>query len=267
MVGIATVAAYPVLLQVEEDSERCFRLNIPEDDDSHLVFLPIPNEDQIEDEALESWYFEEVYALTKAKSDKLPEALLHEPPAEVARLQSDFLREREDNVSKLQIRLTDHPNGFQQTSSQFFSYKAKYFQPHVINYVRRLSRAKRRGMEDATVYGFHICLTNKDTENQVEVIFDSVLVSEHLDDDAANFRKDEHLTPLEQSLDQSIDAAQTVLREMKFLEMREARMRQTAESINGRVRWFSYLSVGILLSVTYVQVTYLKRYFQKKKLM
>jgi hypothetical protein len=51
------------------------------------------------------------------------------------------------------------------------------------------------------------------------------------------------------------------------MEKREARMRVTADSINSRVRWFGYLSVAVLLVVTYLQVTYLKQYFHKKKLM
>jgi len=44
-------------------------------------------------------------------------------------------------------------------------------------------------------------------------------------------------------------------------------MRKTSESINFRVRFFSYVSVIILGVVTYLQVTYLKRYFRKKKLL
>ena len=85
--------------------------------------------------------------------------------------------------------------------------------------------------------------------------------------ESSTFEKKQHLTPLEEALDKSINAANTVIREMKYMEKREARMRVTADSINSRVQYFSYLSVAVLLGVTYVQVTYLKRYFHKKKLM
>ena len=78
---------------------------------------------------------------------------------------------------------------------------------------------------------------------------------------------EEHLTPLEESLEKSIMAARNVLKEMDYMESREKRMRVTSDSINTRVQWFSYLSIGILLVVTYGQVTYLRRYFHKKKLM
>lgn len=101
----------------------------------------------------------------------------------------------------------------------------------------------------------------------IALISDKPYDTEDGSDGKAQFSKDAHLTPLEMSLDESIRAATVVLREMDYMEQREARMRQTAESINTRVRWFSYLSVSILLSVTYIQVSYLKRYFHKKKLM
>jgi hypothetical protein len=118
---------------------------------------------------------------------------------------------------------------------------------------------------------YRVCFLNGDAENQAQVILDVVLLSEEMIDDedtsSLGFQKDKHLTPLEQSLQNSITAANTVLQEMKYMEQREQRMRITAENINTRVRWFSYLSVAVLLVVTYIQVTYLKRYFHKKKLM
>jgi hypothetical protein len=112
-------------------------------------------------------------------------------------------------------------------------------------------------------------MLNNDQDRQVQIIIDVVMMSQTSQEEekAAGFEKEKHLTPLEQSLDQNIAAANKVLREMKYMEQREYGMRMTAESINARVRWFSYLSVAVLLVVTYVQVTYLKRYFHKKKLM
>ena len=76
-----------------------------------------------------------------------------------------------------------------------------------------------------------------------------------------------HLEPLAQQLADSVRSAQTVINEMRYMERRESRMRHTADSINKRVRNFSYISILVLLVVTYLQVTYLKRYFRKKKLL
>jgi p24 family protein delta-1 len=270
---IAAVQAYPVIVQIEEHSQRCLRLNIPQDDDSHLVFLVLPNPDDLPDERLESWYVEQVYRMTKLKSQHeiLPKKLPEPPPKEISDLQQAYMQSRRDNNSPLRIAISDQPTAEGDGANAPFSYRTKYFIPHVINYVRKLTRGRPRSWEEAQMEGYGICLVNEDPDNVVQVVFDSILVSEDVEDDDTvkkpSLDKDRHLTPLEESLERSISAAQTVLREMKFLEMREARMRQTAESINTRVRWFSYLSVGVLLSVTYIQVSYLKRYFRKKKLM
>ncbi|GAB4861362.1 hypothetical protein Ancab_036524 [Ancistrocladus abbreviatus] len=51
-----------------------------------------------------------------------------------------------------------------------------------------------------------------------------------------------------------------------FLKTREAEMREVSEKTNGRVAWFSIMSVGICIVVSAMQVWHLKRYFRKKKL-
>lgn len=50
------------------------------------------------------------------------------------------------------------------------------------------------------------------------------------------------------------------------LKDREAGMRTVSESTNARVAWFSFLSLGICIAVSVLQLWHLKRYFQKKKL-
>ena len=99
---------------------------------------------------------------------------------------------------------------------------------------------------------------------------ETVLTSDDFDDseeDEKGVFQGEHLTPLQDQLDESIRAANTVIRELNLMEQRERRMHKTAENINWRVRYFSYISVIVLILVTFFQVTYLKRYFRKKKLL
>ena len=103
------------------------------------------------------------------------------------------------------------------------------------------------------------------------MLVEHVMTSDDLDDEeeaqSGLMFKSEHLTPLQDQLDASIRAANSVIRELNLMERREKRMRKTADSINWRVRNFSYLSVIVLILVTFFQVTYLKRYFKKKKLL
>jgi p24 family protein delta-1 len=327
------VTAYPVIFQVDEGSERCFRFNIPQNEEyvryfffgpknerqwnrhmatlslysilslytcfcvaptlvctsfgmsiyrAHMVAVVIPNEDEVDnDETLETWYVDQVFGLTKQRTPdhhtlqkELPNA--HDMPGDVAQKMSAYLREHGGDDSHLLVQITATPAS--DPKNYHHKFVTKYFQPTVLNYVGATSDVNagryQKPDDNENLEGYGICLTNTHHSRHVQVIFDLVLTSDEiLDDDVAGqkdkgrFTKEKHLTPLEQSLDQSINAANVVLREMNYMEKREARMRKTAESINSRVRWFSYLSVSVLLSVTYIQVTYLKRYFHKKKLM
>lgn len=47
---------------------------------------------------------------------------------------------------------------------------------------------------------------------------------------------------------------------------READMREVSEITNGRVAWYSIMSIGVCIAVSVMQVFHLKRYFRKKKL-
>jgi hypothetical protein len=217
---------------------------------------------------------DQVFALTKGKAEHkiLQKKLPGEPPDNVASIMSSYLKQIGSNAAKIRVRITGTPTT--EPENYQHDYTTKYFVPTVVNYVSRSTDARTRRnkkTKEANLEGYGICLSNSDKHKPAQVVFDVVMVSEDiLDDDittGSGFEKEKHLTPLEESLDQSINAANSVLREMKYMEKREARMRKTAESINSRVRWFSYLSVSVLLTVTYIQVSYLKRYFHKKKLM
>lgn len=261
---IRSAASYPVIIQMEEASERCFQVNIPEDDDINLILLPIPDSEELEDDAVEIWYVEQVFKMTKQKTaagvllNRLPDT----PPDKVAEITSDYLKEKMGNQSPIKVKM--NVRSFEGKKAMT-NYRTKFFVPLVINRVSKVGR----NLDD--VEGAEICIQNMEDGANFHVIFDSILMSEDIDDPDAvkkpTFQKDEHLTPLEESLEKSIEAAKSVLKEMDYMEKREKRMRVTSDSINTRVQYFSYLSVGILFVVTYVQVTYLRRYFHKKKLM
>jgi hypothetical protein len=269
------VQSYPLIAQVPEGGERCFKFNIPEDDDAHMVFMALPMGEETgdgHDAALEGWLVNEVYEMTTKRTEQaLPASLLNSAPEDVQKKMDAFIQKKGTNVSQLTVGIsTDAIN----PASRVLS--VKYFAPTVVNRVRdshkRISNAAGDAADDvaSSLSGFSVCFDNsKNEEQQVQVVMDIVMVSEPDPEEAnePNFVKEKHLSPLEESLEKSIKAANTVLREMKYMTDREERMRLTADSINTRVQYFSILSVVVLLAVTYVQVTYLKRYFKKKKLM
>lgn len=281
--NITYVKGYPMLMEILEDDERCLRLNIPEDDDAHMVFLVLPStsyhgeDDDTETPkwgknygTLESHFLSQMQEITKRRTTNsgLLRKFPVKPPGNVQSTMDDFLRTFDGSLkTPCKITLTNPKS----TNSR--NMDTYWFTPLVINHVRRAIRTQKKDRESSPLEGYMACFHNEDEDNPIHVVVDSVMVSEgpEYDDDEYNGEdptfQGHHLTPLATQLGESIMAAKTVINEMRFMEKRETRMRLTADSINARVRNFSYISIGILLIVTYLQVTYLKRYFRKKKLL
>eukprot|EP00644_Phytophthora_capsici_P011480 jgi/Phyca11/508711/fgenesh2_kg.PHYCAscaffold_37_\ len=72
--------------------------------------------------------------------------------------------------------------------------------------------------------------------------------------------------PVEKELRKMEDTVDEIHREMLYMREREATMRNTNESTNSRVLWFSFLSIIVLLGMGVWQVMYLKKFFKSKKL-
>lgn len=273
------VKGYPMRVEVAEEEDRCIRLNIPEDDDAHMVFVIYPSVDDSSSDApkwtknydkLENYLFDQMQEITKRRTANsgLLRKFPVKPPEEVQSTMDEFLRDFEGNLkTPLEVVLT---NPKSTNSRKMDTY---WFTPLVINHVRKAIRSPKKDRESSPLEGYMACFENNDEENPIHVVVDSVLATEGPAFDDDFFSEEDpafqghHLTPLADQLQASIKSAQTVVREMQYMERREARMRHTADSINSRVRYFSYISVGILLVVTYLQVTYLKRYFRKMKLL
>ncbi|XP_044488285.1 transmembrane emp24 domain-containing protein p24delta3-like [Mangifera indica] len=61
-------------------------------------------------------------------------------------------------------------------------------------------------------------------------------------------------------------AVESIHENLLYLKSKEAEMRVVSEKTNARVAWFSIMSLGVCIIVSALQVLYLKRFFQKKKL-
>ena len=77
----------------------------------------------------------------------------------------------------------------------------------------------------------------------------------------------EHLRPLELEFFKAEDALKQVAREFNYMRKREARMRETSESTGGRIKTFGYVSISVLLLLSFWQTVYLKSFFRSKKLL
>lgn len=217
---------------------------------------------------LEGHFFNQMIELSKNRERvTLPQRFPTEPAEDVKAAMDSFIQYFEGEIkSGCQLKLSNPESSSTRTMEAF------WFTPLVINHVRKAVRARENDREASPLEGYSACLTNTNHDYPLHIIVDSVMTSEEygIGDDALS--EDEslsssHLTPLAEQLAESMAAARSVINEMNYMERRESRMRLTADSINSRIRYFSYISVGVLLLVTYVQVTYLKRYFKKKKLL
>jgi p24 family protein beta-1 len=74
----------------------------------------------------------------------------------------------------------------------------------------------------------------------------------------------DHLSPLENSILLLSDGLHSVEEEQEYMKLRESVHRDTAESTNSRVMWYSLLEVWVLIALNVFQLYYLKRDFEVK---
>lgn len=113
-----------------------------------------------------------------------------------------------------------------------------------------------------------ICLYSNTTKwfsgSQLRVHLD-IQVGEHAID-YGNVAQKEKLTELQLRLRQLLDQVEQISKEQNYQRYREERFRQTSESTNQRVLWWSIAQTGILLMMGFWQMRHLKSFFQAKKL-
>lgn len=82
------------------------------------------------------------------------------------------------------------------------------------------------------------------------------------------FKKDtsSSLKPMEEEMSRLEKVMAVMVDELNYMEAREKKMRDTNESTADRVKWFSMLSLFVLVGLGVWQVYYLKQFFQSKKL-
>jgi len=79
-----------------------------------------------------------------------------------------------------------------------------------------------------------------------------------------NAAKKEHLTPLEHSIVMLSEGIHRVRDGQDFLKLRERLCRNTTESTNARVLWWTILETCCLCAMSSFQIYYLKRFFEKR---
>lgn len=236
--------AYPIIFEAVHQDRTCMDIHIPDGDDAHLVFLPLPENVNSE---TEDWFVQEVGELTRPNSVQFLKTISSVPSN--IQLLMRGLKER----SRITVSVDEDGHKPVTKNQQLI-----YFRPTFIKDITKNSRGwnENRG-------NFRICVSARGPAD-VRIIFDTVKISEYT---KQHIVKKEHLTPLEEAFEESVHVAKTILDEMHYMEKREVRMKKTADGTNSRIRYFSYISITVLLGVTWIQITYLKGYFKKKKVL
>jgi len=76
----------------------------------------------------------------------------------------------------------------------------------------------------------------------------------------------EKMTELQVRVRQLIDQLDQIQKEQNYQRVRESRFRQTSESTNSRVLWWSIMQITLLVVAGFWQMRHLKGFFEAKKL-
>ncbi|KAF8933662.1 supernatant protein factor, C-terminal domain-containing protein [Dissophora ornata] len=114
---------------------------------------------------------------------------------------------------------------------------------------------------EAKVNGKHeYCFSNAFSTITEKTVGFNALVMEPYREDATH-----KADPLENEIRELAAGIQEIRNEQEYTLARERTHRNTAESTNSRVVWWSLFQSGILFLVCVFQITYLKRFFEVKR--
>lgn len=115
---------------------------------------------------------------------------------------------------------------------------------------------------------FQICFKSK-SELRGRIPDQDIKLSVKRGVEAKNYddiAKTEKLKPLEVELRRLEDLSESIVNAFSYMKKREEEMRDTNESTNSRVLYFSIFSMLCLVGLATWQVLYLRKFFKSKKL-
>eukprot|EP00164_Ancoracysta_twista_P002866 GFYU01003818.1.p1 GENE.GFYU01003818.1~~GFYU01003818.1.p1 ORF type:complete len:206 (+),score=53.02 GFYU01003818.1:94-711(+) len=115
--------------------------------------------------------------------------------------------------------------------------------------------AKKQGI-------YRFCFSNKMSTLTEKTVSFTLSIGEQ--NSANKVAKQEDLTPLEKSILKLSDGLHMVQAEQKYMRMRERVHRNTTESTNARVLWWSFFEAVLLVAMSLWQIYYLRRFFEVK---
>ncbi|XP_074642366.1 transmembrane emp24 domain-containing protein 4-like isoform X1 [Tubulanus polymorphus] len=172
-------------------------------------------------------------------------------------------------VGKYKVELLDKASNTYVQTSGSFGMHVLIKDPEEKDLLSRTYAAEGRFTFTSHSSGEHqVCLHSNSTAwfggGQLRVHLD-VQVGEHANDYQQIAAKDK-LTELQLRVRQLLDQVDQITKEQNYQRYREERFRQTSESTNQRVLWWSIAQTVILLITGLWQMRHLKGFFEAKKL-
>lgn len=109
---------------------------------------------------------------------------------------------------------------------------------------------------------YRVCLSNRMSTLAEKAVALSMHTGDALFRDVA---KQEHITPLETEIMMLADAITKVEDEQQYMWARERAARDTNESTNARVLWFSVIEAVVLVSIGLWNINSLRSFFERKQ--
>ncbi|KAL0241559.1 hypothetical protein GEMRC1_006794 [Eukaryota sp. GEM-RC1] len=108
---------------------------------------------------------------------------------------------------------------------------------------------------------YQFCFRNQMTHKISKLITFTLKVGA---EEKNQFAKQEHLTPIEQSVVKMRELLEDVIQEQHYMKARERVHRSTTESTNNRVLWWSLFEMLVLIVFSLGQILYLRRMIEAK---
>ena len=117
----------------------------------------------------------------------------------------------------------------------------------------------------ATATGnYQLCITNG---HKVAVNVNFQIESSAEAIDYENIVQKQHLKPIELQTKKIVDKIEKIRKQLGNLVIGEERLKETNSKIKFRVVVLGFISVTVMAVTTFLQVTYLKKFFRNKKIM
>uniref|UniRef100_A0A182NSN7 SET domain-containing protein n=1 Tax=Anopheles dirus TaxID=7168 RepID=A0A182NSN7_9DIPT len=171
--------------------------------------------------------------------------------------------------SNYKVELYDPRSGGFMPSSPGIGMHVEIKDPDDKTILSRVYSSEGRISFTSHIPGEHVlCMYSNSTAwfsgSQLRVHLD-IQVGEHTID-YANVAQKEKLTELQLRIRQLLDQVDQITKEQNYQRYREERFRQTSDSTNQRVLWWSLAQTLVLLVMGFWQMRHLKSFFEAKKL-